>query len=1027
MGSLTGKVFETCRFVFDPMLFFWKNWNTAHRTAYWTGLLLFVTAIAGMIRAWVKGLQNVVRWDVLSELTELPASIGTFTDGLFDYSVAGKAYVVTEQFVASAMQVNVMAAKLVTLGICLGLAFILAAVTRLQRWPYLIAMGVLIVLVATFRLEVLQLPGFLGTAFGGRLPFVLVVLALGLVSYYFHAFKSYVSLPVRLAVFAGMIVLGWLAVDRLAAQPLPASAFVGYALPGLLVISLGFIFWISTESIAALVYLTSVTRTNRSDGSGRPLGMNNFLLISLLYLVNLLLIWLSNTKVIDWNPVVISPFVLFVVSLVLGIWGFRQQLRQNEAFLSFRDGGAFLYLGLALMTVMTITYAFASANDPLVEALEDMIVYTHLAGGLLFVVYVFFNFLPIYRQGLPVYKVLYKPTQLSLQQTRLIAAVLTVLIGAYQSFFTFKQATAGYFNTVGDFHAATGELRVAEQYYTLALASEFQNHKSNYALASLALTQGDKVTAAYYFNQALLKQPSPQAYAGLTSVLLGDNLLFEAIKMLQRGIRAFPKNGELQNNLGYLYARTSVADSAYYYLAASTGNTAREEVPQTNLLAFWARNPRLVSLDSLANASKPGTYESYEANRAALSFFRNTADSASVPRPAWLSEPHTEEGLNVSRFARLYNYAVQNRTSDTTLLTVLNRMGENPANQDFTDDLLFARSAAQYYTGNKRTAFEITEQLARDNQQNGAFYNFISGLWMMEQGLNRKAADILAQNADTLSMYYQALALTKSGDPLMARSLWEIAGQNDPGVRSLAEVLYGKKQPSSDLEKAFVLLYDPLIDQMGPQLALYRSMRDDNLKTIVASTLVSQYLGLKQVPVAQSWYEQIPQEAKLNAYAGSAMTVAYLRLRNAKGQYDQTITDARQSVIAAFQAEKELVVAQAYQAKKQPAEARRLYENALRQAPFQAELVAAAAGFERENGQSEKAYNRVLEALPLNERNPALLKLYALLCLDLGLSDYAEESLARLRAATSPADYQAFLVSYQAKRALIEKQREAFQ
>ncbi|RRB03768.1 hypothetical protein [Larkinella rosea] len=1009
------------------MLFFWKNWNTAHRTTYWTGLVLLAAAIIGMIWAWMQGLQNVVRWDVLSDLTELPASIGTFTDGLFDYSVSGKAYIVTEQFAASVMQVNGLAAQLVTLGICVGMAFVLAAITELPRWYYLIAMAVLIVLLATFRLEVLQLPGFLGTVLGGRFLFVVVALGFGLVSYYFHAFRPEIELPARLGVFAAITLLGWLVIDRLPGQQLPALAFVGYSLPGLLVLSLGFIFWISPEIIAGLVYLTSVTRTNRSDGSGRPLGVANFLVIGSLYIVNLVLIWLNNTKVIAWNPLVVSPFVLILISLILGIWGFRQQLRQNETALPFRDAGAYLYLGLALITLMVISYAFASANDPLVEALEDVIVYTHLAAGLAFVAYVIFNFLSLYRQGLPVYKVLYKPTRFSVLQARLVTAIVTVVILAFENFFPISQAVAGYFNSVGDYHAGTGEIRVAEQYYSLALNSEFQNHKSNYALASLALSQDDKVTAVHYFQQALLKQPSAQAYAGLSAVLLQDNLLFEAIKMLQRGIRSFPKNGELQNNLGYLYARTSVADSAYYYLAAAAGNTAREEVPQTNLLAFWARNPRLISLDSLARTMENRSYESYEANRSALAFFRNPTDSTGVQRPNWLDAPLTDDGLNVSRFAQLYNYSVQNRTTDTTLLTILNRLGQNPANQDFTDDLLFARAASQYYTGNKRTAFELTDQIARDNQRNGAFYNFITGLWMMEQGLNRKAADILSQNADTLSIYYQALALTKSGDPLIAQSLWETAGQNDPGVQTLAEVLYEKRQPATDLEKAFVLLYNPLLDQPESQRALYRSMRDDNLKTIVASVFVNRFLTLNQPVVAESWYEQIPQEARLNPYAGSAMTIAYLRLRNAKGQYDQTISDARQSVVAAFQPEKDFVLAQAYQAKRQTAPARLAYENALKRAPFNAEIVAAAAGFEQQNGRAEKAYNLVLEALPLNERNPDLLKIYALLCLDLSLTDYADESLTRLRSATSPTDYQAFLARYQAKRALIKKQRESFQ
>jgi hypothetical protein len=57
-------------------------------------LILFVIA-------WARGLGNVVHWNVLSELNELPVTFQTFSDGLLDYAVNGKAYAVSEQFVAS--------------------------------------------------------------------------------------------------------------------------------------------------------------------------------------------------------------------------------------------------------------------------------------------------------------------------------------------------------------------------------------------------------------------------------------------------------------------------------------------------------------------------------------------------------------------------------------------------------------------------------------------------------------------------------------------------------------------------------------------------------------------------------------------------------------------------------------------------------------------------------------------------------------------------------------------------------------
>ena len=55
-----------------------------------------------------------------------------------------------------------------------------------------------------------------------------------------------------------------------------------------------------------------------------------------------------------------------------------------------------------------------------------------------------------------------------------------------------------------------------------------------------------------------------------------------------------------------------------------------------------------------------------------------------------------------------------------------------------------------------------------------------------------------------------------------------------------------------------------------------------------------------------------------------------------------------------------------------------------------------------------------------------LLKTYITLCLALSLPDYAESGMAKLQAATTPADYQAFMATYQEKLASIEKSREKF-
>ena len=70
---------------------------------------------------------------------------------------------------------------------------------------------------------------------------------------------------------------------------------------------------------------------------------------------------------------------------------------------------------------------------------------------------------------------------------------------------------------------------------------------------------------------------------------MNENLFFDAIFNLRKGLTTFPKSGELQNNLGFLYSRTAIADSAYYYLELARQHVKEKEVTESNLLAFWAK------------------------------------------------------------------------------------------------------------------------------------------------------------------------------------------------------------------------------------------------------------------------------------------------------------------------------------------------------------------------------------------------------------------------------------------------------
>ena len=1004
-------------------LFFWREWDRVSRFIYVSSLFVVGCSLLALVVAWAGGLSNVVRWDVLSELSDVPVSLHQFTDGLLDYSVGGKAYVVSEQFIASAMQLRPGVATALLTGVGLAFVLILSTLTQFDRLRYLVGLGVLILGLAFFRWEMLEVPGLEGNTL-----FLILTCLYGGLSYYFHAFRPDWSLPVRLIAFGGLTALVALGLGVSIPVQQPALALVSYGMPVLLAISTGFIFFIAAEIVAGLVWLTSVSRgpqavSNRPDGQavGTTLGMRNFLIITGLYLVNLALVWLRNTKLIEWDVLAISPFGLYLISVVVGIWGFRRLVEQ-QAVVAFRPTGAVLYLGLTLLTTLTIAYAFATANDPLVELFEDVIVYTHLAMGLVFVAYVLINFWPIFHQHLAVYRVLYKPRRLELSLFRVVGVVLMVVLVASGGLITFRQGVAGYYNGLGDYYVATGQATSGSAFYQLALEQEFQNHKSNYALASLALAQDDQATAAFYFQRAMLKQPHPQDYVGLSQSYLQTNLFFEAVKALQQGIRAFPGNGELQNNLGFLYARTSVADSAYIYLKAAAANAGRSEVAEANLLAFYARHPLVLSADSsLVQSIGASDYDSYQANALAVRLLLQ-ADTTQPARPGWLATAPAGEGLSVGRFASLYNFALASHQPDTALATAFRQREGNPLNQDFSDDLLLARAVAEYKARQPATAFALLDQLAEGDSRNGAAYRSVAGLWLLEQGFYQRAADTFGQNRDTTSIYYRAVALTKAGDLPLAQSYWETAATTDSAVAGLKRVLYNERPPQTDIEKAIYVAWRPDDASRG---RYWETIADPSLKTVAGVALTNDYLDGLQWRNAQLMLSGMPRVG-VSPVAVSLRNVAAVRLSAFRRSVGSARTMAVDSILPQHRAEADYWLGQAYDRTRQPALAQPLYARALALAPLNGRYVTAMAELLRARRQTRQAYDLVLTALPYNENRPELLKTYISLCLEQGLPDYATEALARLQGATSPADYQAFLATYQQKLASIEKSKQKF-
>lgn len=754
-----------------------KSWRPSERNTAITVFLILVFTSVMFLTKIADPLSNSAPWGVMSEWKEVPTVIDRLNTSQGTFGIPVPSMIVTENFVASVMEIQPLVITLSLVLLLASLTLVLTAITTLPRFWYIGAMTTFMILLAFCGTEVL-LVNFIHP----RFLFFLILLVLGGLSYYIHAFREDMQLPQRVLwmAVATLFLSGFVVMTT--GTEFPALTAIVYGVPLWLGLSVIFLFVCSTEILAGLVWLCTV----KSSGLSRR-SLLAFLVGALLYICLLVLLFLKNTRQFEIEVWLVNPVILALISGFAGINGFQRRCDATERVLDYRHGGWMLYLGLF---VATLSFALSQAtlsNDPILEVLEDTVVNTQLAMGVVFLLYIVVNFTPIFQKGLEVYKVLYKPLRFDLTKTRLIGFGGVIALFSMQNLFPVTQGIAGYFNGLGDLHNVTREYALAEQYYKMALQNEFQNHKSNYALASLALKQDDQTAAAYYFRQATLKNPSPQAFVGLANVLMGENLYFDALFALQNGHRVFPSNGEISNNLGMLFDRSAVADSAYYYLEFSEKHSSKPEVAGTNLLAVLAGNTTGNLRDSLAGSIKNRDYVSYKSNHLALKNLSGNFEKEDFQN-RWIP---SDSLLSVSSLAYLYNFNLnQAAHSESQGEMALALAVKNPL---ISNELSLAGVYSEFYSGDKLKAIGLLQSWAKEDTKKSALFNLIVGHWWLQMGVFAKAEEAFSMVGTREGVIGQVFTNALQGKNASAGILLEnlIASEEytDPGLELLQENL----------------------------------------------------------------------------------------------------------------------------------------------------------------------------------------------------------------------------------------------
>lgn len=703
-------------------LSFWKNWQKPTFTLYIFALIILAISLIIFGLSYFRGLDNVIHWDVLSELNDLPIVIDQFRISADEtLSIPAKAITVTEQFVASPMAINTLG-NYVFLGLfVLGFLLILSALSPLRRFWYLVFMGSVILLIVTFNF------GLIFNLANNYINIGLILLYIG-TSYFFHAFRPDIDILKRFGIFLFITVLIGLGIAKFSSIEHPFLLLASYRISGAMLLSIGFIFLISYEIINGFIIVSTSAKSANS--------LYNFLIISVIYLSNVLLVFLYNNKVIDWNMIYLSPFLLLIFSIILGIWGFRQRENLSREIMNFEESGAFIYVGLGIITLATCGLAFATANDPMIEVIEDAITYSHLAMGVMFLAYIILNFHFLFRDGLEVYKVAFKPNRFPLWFFRILGLIMIGGLLLPKNFFPLNQFSTAYYNGLGDYYTTEKDYKFAEIQYKLGLNYEPRNHKTNYALASLALLQGDNETAGVYFRKALAKNPSDYAYEALGRSIYDNDKFFETIFVLKEGLQKFPKSGELQNNLAYLYNKSKLMDSTVIYYELAAKNARKPEVPASNLMAFWATNAKDKAVEDILSKAENLKYNSYQANVLALrSKIASNTPSTQPKDYKWGGVFSSDSTLNASDFAWIYNQSIYQKSAGKAL--PLRRLAELEDNESLSEDLLLANVFQDYYQGDKLLAFQNLQLWAMGDStdKKGKYYGMLLNTFLKKETL----------------------------------------------------------------------------------------------------------------------------------------------------------------------------------------------------------------------------------------------------------------------------------------------------
>ncbi len=929
-------------------------------------IVSFLSGIVLFSAFYIKGYDSSIDWNVTTTAESEVFFTQPFKKGPFEFSFSSKKYGLIETFSAGPVVRNYETDRALIMFILLGISLLIAAATRLPRTWFIGTMGLFIFFIINLHLPEVGIFGF-----GARstIPIIILLLAYVLPAYLFHAFYSQVALGWRwltiIGITASLILVSGVEAIQLQEQFIAGSYF------GLIVLSLIFLLIIAEENVFGILFLITQTRGGKNNHL-------HFSFFSFVYFGVLIAYYGNKAAFWDIDISFFNPYVLLVLSSLVALWSLKY--KQNLMSLNLKMKVLnYLFIGLGMVVLGFLALAMSRGNDPVYEGLHYFIVYTHVAFGIMFFLYLIWNFAGPLGDGLQVYKIAYRE-----QNFPYISAKLAGLAAVAGMFFLsnkepFLLFQAGNYNYLGAQAMSSGNNLLAQEYFREGSIFGYDNHFSNYQLGYSALQGGDIKEANYRFKKATQRYPSPQAFVNHAGTHAMMSETTPAIVTLKNGLRDFPNQNQLLNNLGLTFADLGQKSEALSYFGKADPS------------GQWT-NAALVNYWKVNNTQENAPQDFQEGNLAVKTNILNnlilSAPSTQLPFDStWLYPSYT-----LHRLAFLINGALY--YDNPALPYHLNNSLSGQLDEGMYYDAKNAIILGNYKNGNINAALTLSDFLISEvsAQIQGKFYNQMGllafsqhapvlAMGFFEQAIDHGSSDArinkaaclleLAQFENALKWSEYLITIDSSMSPLK----YDILRISSEGEMTTDQLLFNiyynySVYSSAELNSALAKADQRFAQSLWAKIAS-EQMKDNkwdalkNYRAVFNAFLEKSAFEEPDLLLALSENEPI---------TGSHPLAEALQLTDQIEQANSLVTIAGQ--------------------------------NALN------EPLVLAISDKLKSLDPSLNYSVLIDAININRTSVALHKAYVMAALDLGLEEYAKNVLDKITTLTTQKDYQQFQSVY---------------